>query len=62
MSIVFDIEIFAVAVGVEGQSGIGQISHHIEIVTETDVLYLPVIASIFFKVKMFSVNSAPTHK
>jgi len=46
MSIVFQVDIFAVAVGVEGLSGIGQVSHHIEIVTETDILYLPVIATI----------------
>ena len=41
------LELFAVAVGVEGNAGIGQVSHHLEIVTETDVLHLPVIASIF---------------
>ena len=47
MSVSLSIEIFAMAVGVEGSCGIGQVSHHIEIVTETDVIYLPVIASIF---------------
>ena len=43
-----DVEIFAVAVGVEGSSGVGSIGHHIEIITETDALYLPVVASILF--------------
>ena len=43
-----DIEIFAVAVGVEGSSGVGSIGHHIEIITESDALYLPVVASILF--------------
>ena len=50
MQTTFDVEIFAIAVGVEGScGGIGQVSHHLEIVTETDILYLPVIASILFK-------------
>ena len=43
-----DVEIFAVAVGVEGSSGVGSIGHHIEIITESDALYLPVVASILF--------------
>ena len=43
-----DVEIFAVAVGVEGTSGVGSVGHHIEIITETDALYLPVAASILF--------------
>uniref|UniRef100_A0A7M5X1M2 Sperm-associated antigen 17 n=1 Tax=Clytia hemisphaerica TaxID=252671 RepID=A0A7M5X1M2_9CNID len=47
MQVTFDVEIFAVAVGVEsGSCGIGQISHHVEIISETDILYLPVIATI----------------
>lgn len=50
MQTTFDIEIFAIAVGVEGNcGGVGQISHHLEIITETDILYLPVVACIFFK-------------
>ena len=48
MSARLDIEIFAVAVGVEGDSGVGSVSHHLEIITETDAMYLPVIASILF--------------
>lgn len=43
-----DVEIFAVAVGVEGAAGVGSVGHHIEILTETDALYLPVVASILF--------------
>lgn len=46
MSTCLDVEIFAVAVGVAGESGLGHVGHHVEIVTETDVLYLPVFASI----------------
>ncbi|XP_031553104.1 sperm-associated antigen 17-like isoform X2 [Actinia tenebrosa] len=46
MNTKLDIEIFAVAVGVVGDSGVGQIGHHVEIVTETDVIYLPVYATI----------------
>ncbi|XP_065057686.1 sperm-associated antigen 17-like isoform X2 [Rhopilema esculentum] len=41
-----DVEIFAVAVGVEGSSGVGSINHYIEIISETDNLYLPVTAAI----------------
>lgn len=49
MQTTFEVEIFAIAVGVEGScGGVGQVSHHLEIVTETDILYLPVIASILF--------------
>ena len=46
MNVPLTIEIFAVAVGVVGESGVGQVGHHVEIVTETDVLYLPVYANI----------------
>lgn len=48
MSTKVDIEIFAVAVGVSGESGIGSIGHHVEIVGETDIIYLPVTADILF--------------
>ena len=48
MNTVLDVEIFAVAVGVVGDSGLGHVSHHVEIVTETDILYLPVTANILF--------------
>ena len=46
MSVPLTVEIFAVAVGVSGDSGVGQIGHHVEIITETDFLYLPVFANI----------------
>lgn len=50
MQTTFDVEIFAIAVGVEGNcGGVGQISHHLEIITETDILYLPAIACILFR-------------
>ncbi|KAI8520911.1 Sperm-associated antigen 17, partial [Branchiostoma belcheri] len=35
------LEIYAIAVGAEGEKGVGQIAHHIEITTETDLMYLP---------------------
>ncbi|XP_078618505.1 sperm-associated antigen 17-like isoform X8 [Branchiostoma floridae x Branchiostoma japonicum] len=40
------LEIYAIAVGAEGEKGVGQIAHHIEITTETDLMYLPVTATI----------------
>ena len=48
MNSVLDVEIFAVAVGVVGDSGLGHVGPHVEIVTETDILYLPVTANILF--------------
>ena len=41
-----NIELYAIAVGVEGETGVGSIRHDLEIVTETDVLFLPVSANI----------------
>ena len=45
------IEIYAIAVGVEGESGVGRVSHNLEIITETDHLYLPITANILYKQK-----------
>lgn len=42
------LEIYAIAVGVEGETGVGRISHNLEIITETDHLYLPISANILF--------------
>nr|CAB3266505.1 sperm-associated antigen 17 [Phallusia mammillata] len=44
METVVNLEIYAIAVGVEGDSGVGTINHMLEIVTETDILHLPVTA------------------
>ena len=42
-----DLQLYAIAVGVKGQgSGQGSIGHHIEIITENEMLYLPVSASV----------------
>lgn len=41
-----EIELYAIAVGVEGDSGVGSISHDLEIVTETDILFLPISATV----------------
>ncbi|XP_064627357.1 sperm-associated antigen 17-like isoform X2 [Lineus longissimus] len=40
------IEIYAIAVGVEGNSGVGGVGHDLEIITETDSLILPIAATI----------------
>ena len=40
------LELYAIAVGVEGESGVGTISHDLQIVTETDILRVPVQANI----------------
>ena len=59
MNTLLDMEIFAVAVGVVGESGLGHVGHHVEIVTETDVLYLPVTANILFS--FFTLTLIYTH-
>lgn len=41
-----EIEIYAMAIGVEGTEGSGKIAHRIEILTETETLFLPVEANI----------------
>nr|XP_006825433.1 PREDICTED: sperm-associated antigen 17-like isoform X3 [Saccoglossus kowalevskii] len=46
MKAVLELELYAIAVGVEGGNGQGSIGHHLEIITETDLLYLPVSATI----------------
>lgn len=40
------VEIFAIAAGVEGSRGVGVIAHNVEILTETDCVLLPVTANI----------------
>lgn len=42
----FTIEIYAIAAGIEGAVGVAKISHSVTIVTETDILSLPVTANI----------------
>lgn len=44
-----DVEIYAIAVGVEGETGVGSIRHELEIVTEADIIFLPVTANILTK-------------
>ncbi|XP_075760956.1 sperm-associated antigen 17 isoform X3 [Pelodiscus sinensis] len=41
-----EIEIYAMAIGVEGSEGSGEISHRIEILTERETLFLPVEATV----------------
>ena len=40
------VEIFAMAVGVVGECGVGSVQHEVEIVSEATVMYLPVKANI----------------
>ena len=42
------IEIYAIAVGVEGDRGIGKVTHDLEIISETNQLMLPITANILF--------------
>ncbi|KAL3882261.1 hypothetical protein ACJMK2_028623 [Sinanodonta woodiana] len=49
MKTTFEVELYAIAVGVEGDSGVGSIRHDLEIVTETDILFLPIAANILSK-------------
>lgn len=46
MKVELNVEIYAIAVGVEGESGVGMISHNLVITTETDHLYLPITATV----------------
>ena len=46
MKSTFDIEIYAMAVGVIGESGVGAVRHILEIITETSILHLPITAII----------------
>lgn len=46
MKVDLELTLYAIAVGVEGESGVGSITHELEIVTETDVLFLPITANI----------------
>jgi len=40
------VEMYAIAAGVEGDRGVGKISHDLQITTETDNLVIPVSANI----------------
>lgn len=40
------LELYAIAIGVSGESGSGYMSHDLEICTETDVMYLPIKATV----------------
>ncbi|XP_060124850.1 sperm-associated antigen 17 isoform X2 [Zootoca vivipara] len=43
-----EVDIYAMAIGVEGSEGAGEVSHRIEIYTETETLFLPVEANILY--------------
>jgi len=40
------VEMYAIAAGVEGGRGVGEISHDLQLTTETDNLLIPVSANI----------------
>jgi len=46
MSVDLTLELYAIANGVEGESGVGSLGHVLEVVTETDVLEIPTVATI----------------
>ncbi|XP_078322362.1 sperm-associated antigen 17-like isoform X1 [Crassostrea virginica] len=46
MRLELNVELYAIAVGVEGEMGVGSVRHDLEIVTQTDVLFLPISANI----------------
>ena len=48
MKVELTVEIYAIAVGVEGDSGVGRIFHNLQIITETDNLSLPISANILY--------------
>lgn len=48
MQVELEIEIFAMVIGGEGTGGLEEISHDIEILTETETLLLPVRANILW--------------
>ena len=49
MSVSFQIELYAVPVGVEGARGQGQVEHDLEIISEINSLLLPVTATVLTK-------------
>ncbi|KAG8517644.1 Sperm-associated antigen 17 [Galemys pyrenaicus] len=49
------VELFAMAVGEDGARGSVQIAHNIEIMTEHDVMFLPVEANILFLLIIFDI-------
>jgi len=52
------VEMYAIAAGVEGERGVGQISHNLEITTETDNLVIPVAANILSVCRRLNVRPA----
>ncbi|XP_033635929.1 sperm-associated antigen 17-like [Asterias rubens] len=46
MKALLELQLYAIAVGVQGESGQGSIGHHVEIITEMEQLFLPVTATI----------------
>ena len=49
MKALLELQLYAIAVGVQGESGQGSIGHHVEIITEMEQLFLPVTANILLK-------------
>lgn len=54
MDVKLNVELYAIAVGVEGDSGVGTINHQLEITTEAEIIYLPITAHILFNKCLFN--------
>lgn len=53
MSVEVKIEVYAIAIGVVGDYGVGRIDHQLKIISESDILYLPIVANILFYLNFF---------
>ena len=56
-----EVEMFAIAVGVVGTSGTGYVTHDLEVISEANVLQIPVRANILFLVILDAIAHAHTH-
>jgi len=54
------VEMYAIAAGVEGDRGVGTISHDLQVTTETDNLRIPVTANILLVGCCFTSGPAST--
>lgn len=51
------VEIFAMAIGSSGSNGVGAVEHLLEITTETNILHMPIQASILVTLLDMSENN-----
>ena len=55
------VEIYAIAVGVEGDRGVGSVAHELSITTETDHMFLPITATVLTADEYESQSSDSPH-